>query len=404
MGFPSNPAASDTVKPRPVIRSRFPYKSLSLLALVAIAVALVLTRPAPPPAAGEPPPLRVRVATVAQEDVTPLERVSGRLQAARQSRLRFEVGGQVERRRVEPGMQVGAGQPLLELDAADLRAAVTEARAGFSQEQTQIERDRRLLVLARDNVALQRDEVRRLESLSARELGSASQLDAARGQLLQLEAELARLQAGVDTAEARLALRRTALERAERDLARSVLKAPFAGVVNAVALETGDYVTPGGEAVTLVDPTALDFYAELRGEVARALAPGQAVTVEVDGRMLEGRILALQAEPDETTFTHAVRVRLDGAQASPGELAMAAFPLRRREAARLIPVTAVLRDEGRSYVFRVTDGRLERLPVELGLRLDSRYIVRTGPAAGQVIVARDVAALSDGQPVEIVGD
>lgn len=379
-------------------------KLLSLLALVAIAVILVLTRPEPPQAGGELPPPRVQVTAVEQADVTPVETVTGRLQAARRSELRFEVGGQVAARRVEPGMAVTAGQPLLELDDGDLQAAVTEARARLEQEQTQITRDRRLLVLARENVALQRAEVKRLDSLSTRSLGSASQFDAARSRLLQLESELAQLRAGVDSAEARLALRESALERAERDLARSVLKAPFAGVVNEVLLETGDYVAPGGLAAVLVDPAALDFYAELRGEVARALERDQSVEVTVTGQRLQGRILALQAEPDDTTFTHAVRVRLDGEQARPGQIATAHFPLRRRADARLIPVTAVLRDEGRTYVFRVRDGRLERARVELGLRLDARYIVTAGLAAGQTLVARDVAALSDGQPVEVVDD
>lgn len=382
-------------------KSRSLNKLLSLLALVAIAVVLMLTRPEPPPAGGELPPPRVQVTAVARADVTPVETVTGRLQAARRSELRFEVGGQVRMRRVEPGMAVAAGQPLLELDDGDLQAAVTEARARLTQEQTQITRDRRLLVLARDNVALQRAEVKRLDSLSARSLGSASQLDAARSRLLQLESELAQLRASVDSAEARLTLRQAALERSERDLARSVLKAPFAGVVNELLLEAGDYVAPGGLAAVLVDPATLDFYAELRGEVARALERDQSVDVTVAGRRLQGRILALQAEPDDTTFTHAVRVRLDGGQARPGQIATAHFPLRRREGALLIPVTAVLRDEGRTHVFRVRDGRLERVRVELGLRLDSRYIVTAGLEAGQTIVARDVAALSDGQPVEV---
>ena len=376
-------------------------KLLSLLALVVIGVGLVLTRPEPPPAGDELPPPRVQVTAVEQADVTPVETVTGRLQAARRSELRFEVGGRVTQRRVEPGMAVTAGEPLLALDDGDLQVAVTEARARLEQEQTQISRDRRLQVLARDNVALQRAEVKRLESLSERSLGSASQLDAARSRLLQLESELAQLRASVDSAEARLALREAALERAERDLARSVLKAPFAGVVNEVLLETGDYVAPGGLAAVLVDPSALDFYAELRGEVARALERDQTVQVTADGQRLQGRILALQAEPDDTTFTHAVRVRVDGTRARPGQIATAHFPLRRRADARLIPVTAVLRDAGRTYVFRIRDGRLERVRVELGRRLDSRYIVITGLEAGQTIVVRDVAALSDGQPVEV---
>lgn len=377
-------------------------KILILLGLAAVAMILILTRPEKPQALSEPALPQVRVTPVAQADVSPTESVSGRLQTARRSELRFEVGGRVVERRVEPGQRVAAGELLLALDDGDFRDAVAEAEAQLALEQTQIARDRQLLKLAQKNAGLQRAEVKRLESLTSRSMVSASQLDDARIRLAQLESEMAQLQSSVDSAEARLALRRSALDKARRNLERSALEAPFGGMVNEVDFEVGDYAAPGQRAAVLIDPDALDFYAEVRGEVARALALGQEVEIRVGDRDLTGTIQALQEEPDPSTFTHAVKVRLSGEQARPGQTATARFPLESRPDALVVPVTAVLRDNGNSYVFRVEGNRLVRSRVQLGLRLDDRYIIKSGVPPQARIVARDVAALSDGQQVEII--
>jgi HlyD family secretion protein len=66
-----------------------------------------------------------------------------------------------------------------------------------------------------------------------------------------------------------------------------------------------------------------------------------------------------------------------------------------------VPVTAVLQDEGRSYVFRVVDSVLQRTEVTAGRRVGSLQVVQAGLAMSDVIVVRDVAALSDGQQVQV---
>ncbi|HKJ75568.1 MAG TPA: hypothetical protein VKA64_00010, partial [Gammaproteobacteria bacterium] len=96
--------------------------------------------------------------------------------------------------------------------------------------------------------------------------------------------------------------------------------------------------------------------------------------------------------------------RIPGEDLLPGTLARAKLPLRPRLGARVAPVSAVLREEGQAFVFTVRDGEVERVAVTTGLRDGSRVVLTEGPEAGTTIVARDVAALADGQPVEAAGD
>jgi hypothetical protein len=117
---------------------------------------------------------------------------------------------------------------------------------------------------------------------------------------------------------------------------------------------------------------------------------------------LPGEVIALQINPDPETFTHALRVRVAGDHARPGQVAQVRLPLLERRGVTAVPSTAVLFDEGRAYVFRVDGDTLEQVEVRPGARVDGLQIVLQGLAASDRVVTRDVAALSHGQQVQAV--
>jgi RND family efflux transporter MFP subunit len=372
-----------------------------LLAVLLATVLLVLTAPEQEPELREAVATSVRVAAVDLHDLVPFEAVSGRLEPARKALLHFELAGQVEKRAVEPGQVVSEGEILLELAAGDYVDALAEAEAQLAQEQRNIARDRELLKLAQQNLALQENELERLEKLGADSLVSASRLDEVRMQLIRMESELAQLKASTATADSRLALVQAARNRATRNLQRTRLQAPFAGTVNSVDVQPGDYVTPAQQVVNLVDAGKLDMYVEVRGEVARSLSQGQKVEVEVNESTLSGSVFALQLDPDPVTFTHALRIRLSGNGVRPGQVAQVRLPLQLLQQVVAVPATAVLYEEGQTFVFRVNDDTLERVEVVLGYRVGEWQEIRRGINAADRVVTRDVAALSDGQKVTV---
>jgi RND family efflux transporter MFP subunit len=316
--------------------------------------------------------------------------------------MHFELSGQVYSGPVEPGQAVRQGELLLSLASGDYEDALDEAEARLVQESRDVQRDRELLTLSRRNHTLQKNDVERLEKLGADSLVSQSRLDEARIKLLQLESEVAQLKSRVDSAEARLALKQAARNRAARNLARTQLLAPFAGSVNAVNVQVGDYVTPGEMITELIDASLLDLYVEVRGDVAQSLQPGQEVDVVVDAVTLPGKVIALQIDPDPVTFTHALRVRVAGAGVRPGQVAQARLPLRGLHGVTAVPNTAVLFDEGRTYIFRLDGDRLVLVEVSLGERVGELLAVRQGIDASDRIVTHDVSALSHGQQVRAI--
>jgi len=385
-----------------VLSIKSPAQIYVLLALAGLVLLLLLTAPDSDPELQQVALPAVRVAPVGLHDLVPAETVSGRLEPARRAEMHFELSGQVHSRPVEPGQAVQQDELLLSLASGDYEDALDEAEARLLQESRDIQRDRELLTLSRRNYALQKNDVDRLQKLGADSLVSQSRLDEARIKLLQLEADVAQLRSRVDSAETRLALKQAERNRAARNLARTQLPAPFAGSVNAVHVQVGDYVMPNQMVVELIDASSLDLYVEVRGNVAQSLQQGQSVDVLIDAVTLPGKVVALQIDPDPVTFTHALRVRIAGSGARPGQVAQVHLPMRGLSRVTAVPNTAVLFDEGRTFVFRLEGDRLALVEVSLGERVGELQVVRQGIEASDHIVTNDVSALSHGQQVRVI--
>ena len=373
---------------------------LILLALTAVTLLLLAVRPAKEPQLRSLAPSPVLVSEAVRVDLHPEARVSGYLQTARRAWLRFQVEGEVAERRVEPGQLLGAGEVLLTLENQDYQDALVQAQAEWQQAQQDLLRDRELLKLAERSRKLQEEEVERLNSLGERSLASKTRLGDSAALLAQRLSEEARLRARVATGPQRVASRKAALDRAQRKLDRTQLRAPFAGRANQVLLEVGDYASRNEKVVQLVSPR-LDFVAQVRGRVARALTLGQQVQVSVADKTWQATVTAVQPDPDPDTFTHAIRLRMPAAETRSGAAAVARLPLQTIDDALVVPTTAVLLEEGSAFVFRMQDERLQRVAVQLGERVGQQQVILSGIDAGTQVVVRDVAALSDGQAVVV---
>jgi len=375
-----------------------PRQVLILLLLTAIALLLLIIQPADEPALRSLAPSPVLVNHASRTDLYPRELVSGHLQPVRRAWLRFEVDGRVAERRAEAGQSVSVGDVLLTLDDQDYQDVLIQAQAEWQQAEQDLQRDRSLLKLAERSRKLQEEEVSRLNSLGERSLASKTRLGDAEALLAQRLSEEARLGASVNTGPQRVAASKAAMDRARRNLDRTTLKVPFAGRVNQVQLQVGDYANRNQQALELISDQ-LDFYAQVRGPVARALTLGQRVTVSVGDRSYTASVAAVQPDPDPGTFTHAIRLRMPESETRSGALAVAQLPLQPVRNALVVPSTAILLDEGSAFVFRVEGEHLQRVAVQLGPRVVQQQVIVSGIDAGEQVVVRDVAALADGQVV-----
>jgi RND family efflux transporter MFP subunit len=315
--------------------------------------------------------------------------------------MRFEVAGELRAREVEPGESVSEGDLLLRLDNEDYRDALSETQSQLTETRATLERDGALLKLARENRELAEREYQRLEKLGKGSLASVSTRESARQQLINLQSEEARLVFSLQSNQARLARQEAANNRARRNLERTRLLAPFNGRVNRVMVEVGDYLQGSSPVLELIDDSVLELELAVSGDVAAALTLGQPLRVNVDGRDLAGELVALQIDPDPQTHTHPLAIRVPGQGLLPGQLGRVDLPLRPRRDALVVPASAVLREEGKYYVFLVREGRLLRQQVVPGIRQDDWQLLIQGVEQGDLLVGRDVEVLSHDIQVQI---
>jgi RND family efflux transporter MFP subunit len=383
------------------VKRRFLITLAILLATVLIVVLLIATRPEANIEIKQPVVTRVEVARVVQQDILPEVVSTGVLRPRQSASLRFEVSGELQVRHVEPGHLVEAGAMLLQLDDADYQDALIEARSQLSETRATLKRDQTLLDLARENRQLAEREYERLEKLGKGSLASVSTRESARQQLINLQGEEARLSFSLQTNKARIERQQAAINRAERNLKRTRLLAPFSGRINRVMVEEGDYVSANTLVIELIDTRALELQVAVSGDVVAALSLDQQLEVDVSSRRVAGELVALQYDPDPQTHTHPLRIRVQGDGLLPGQLGRVKLPLRPRLDAMTVPASALLREEGKHYLFQVRQNRLVRQRVTPGIRHEDQQILLDGVEPGILVVARDVDMLSNDIEVQI---
>lgn len=151
--------------------------------------------------------------------------------------------------------------------------------------------------------------------------GRAAQLDSARAALDRAERDFANatelLERGVATADrvanarADLAAAEAALESAEQEFANIVLRAPFDGLLDDLAIDPGEFVSTGTEIGRMLDTDPLTVQVQIPQQAVRRIAPGQRAEVSfITGETREGevRFVSVAADPETRTFRGEIEV------------------------------------------------------------------------------------------------
>jgi RND family efflux transporter MFP subunit len=319
-------------------------------------------------AGGAPDPTTpVRVAPVAPREASPAVVATGVLVAERMVTLRTEVAGLVAAVAFDHGERVEAGRILVRLQDAEARAAVSEALA---------------------QATLADAELARARSLAERQ--NASRAD-------------------VERAEAEASLAAARVARAREGLRRTAVAAPFSGVLGLRSVVKGDWVQPGHEITTLVDPGSIAVDVAVAERELPLLSVGMEAEIAVDalpGRTFSGRVSFLPPALDPASRTGAVRVAIAEVDAALRPGATARVTLQGRSAPALrVPTQAVLTSAKGPAVYVVgADGKAELRPVVTADRdVDSLRIVE-GLAPGDRVIVDGLVRLRPGAPVRVLGE
>ncbi len=303
----------------------------------------------------------VEVATARQDTVVDAVLATGAVEAIQFVELRPEIPGRLMEILAREGTEVRRGTPLFKVDDAELRAIVAQLEA---------ERD----VAAQ---ALQR--TRELIALNA-----AS------------EADLENAEATFRSREAQLELQQVRLE-------RTLVRAPFRGVVGERFVSVGDYVNTTTRLTTLqtADPQRVAFQVPER--YAARIEVGQNVDFRVAAveRRFSGRVDFVDPVVQVPARTILVKAQVANPDRVllPGMFVEARLVVEVRPEAIVVPEDAILPLEGRNFVWVVEEGRADRREVELGVRTPGFVEIRQGMSPGEQVVVGGLQQLREGAPV-----
>lgn len=266
-------------------------------------------------------PTRVRVVQSQAQLKTRYASVRGKTQNKRTVQVRSEIQGLVVNRAVERGQSVAANQLLCGLSVDDRQAALVESQQRVNQA--------------------------RIDYEGAK----------------QLRAKGYNSESAIASAKANLATARAELKRRDLTLRKTEIRAPFAGFIENVHVEIGDYAQPGTACATLVDLNPMLLVGRVSERVVLNIEPGiEAVGELADRSEVRGPITFVGQQDDPATRTYAIEVELDNESGKlrSGMTTQIRIPVEEAFAHKISPALFSLDNEG-GYGVRVVnnDDRVE---------------------------------------------
>lgn len=322
-----------------------------------------------------PPPPLVVAAPVASGRIAPQKEFVGTVYFVEVSEVAAEIEGIVETLKIEDGQRVKSGQALVELNTDLIAKRLDATRATHKQVQAELE------------VALL--DLSRKEALFRKGSIAEGNYDDSRFRARALERRADSLKAEV--------------ERLELEIKKSVIRAPYDGIVVRRSVDRGEWLARGKPVAVLARDEAVDIVVEVPETAIGQIRPGVAARVSAGGESFEGAVFAVVPRVSETTRTLPVKVRMANRKGLvEGQSATVMLPTAAPQPALIVPRDAVITSMGRTVVFVVEEARVRMVPVSVvGFEGLAAGVAAEGLAEGMRVVVKGNERLRDGQEVAL---
>jgi RND family efflux transporter MFP subunit len=305
--------------------------------------------------------------------------VTGSIQPERKADLRAEVSAVVLQVLKENGEPVKRGDVLVKLDETSIRDSLMSADAAVRAAAQAFEQSQRALD--------------RLKTLRASGMTTAQAMD---------DAEVRR-----NNAQSEVAAARSRLAAARQQVGRTVVRAPFDGIVSDRKVSAGDTAAVGKELLKVIDPASMRFEGRVSADKIAAVKVGQPVMFRVNGygeQQFTGTVKRIDPSANDVTRQVEVLVGFNGSN----QPHVAGLYAEGRIDAVLsdgltLPESALVRAGDKTYAWKVKGNALAKADLAVGAR-DARtgdYEIKGGVAAGDAVLRHPGSSLKDGQKVEM---
>lgn len=328
----------------------------------------------------EPPPAKVVVTKVTQEETSERQSVIGILYYDRVSEISTEVAGLVESVKVNEGDHVKKGDPLVVLDTEILDMDISLTKTRIAQIDLLIENTRK--------------NYKRLENIFKKQGISEKDYDDAH---YAYQDAVKEKQATQDNLKKLLIQKR-----------KSIIKAPFEGRVLSKDVDSGAWVQQGKQLISLGSSNDLFVRAPIAETLLQYMDIGQSVVVHVNAfnKEFKGTLVDIDPVADVKTKNIFIKVKIPVlplvAQNMSAKVYVSSGPKRKLS---ILTRAALIKFQGKDFVYTVKENKASILPVNIvaymgeKIGVDNPYIV-----PGMVVVTEGNERLRPDQAVTVVGE
>jgi len=346
-------------------------KWITIVTLLAFPILAYAEGPAQPPA-------RVVTSQAKLKTIAKTLDVVGTLQFDRLSALSPEVSGQVASVLVKEGDQVQKGAPLFRLNLDFVENEIDTVKKQIAQVGIRL--------------AQAEKDMARYQTLFEQHAASEQEYDNMR---LSME----------DLAMQKATLEET-LELANLKKEKSVIRAPFDGVVLAKDVDTGNWVAPGSRLCLLGSMDDLYVKVPMAENLLIFARRGEdvGVTISALGHTTQGTISGYIPVADPTTKNVFVKVKLPKMETAVLNMsATVSMPAADKQEMTLVPRDALVTFNGQTMVYTIKEGAATPLPVTVLAYVEGSAGIEAGPVTPDMAVVIDGNdRLRPGQPVTVI--
>jgi RND family efflux transporter MFP subunit len=352
---------------------------------------------------------RVDVIQVGRTSATSELDLPGNIEAVTEAPILARADGYLERRLVDIGDRVQAGQPVAEIAAPELDEQVRQLKAALQQAHEGLDQALANLEQGKANLELARVTAERWAKVVARGGVSRQEND-------QYQAQYQAQVAGAQSLEKAVSAQRSNVAQAEANVAHMdemqgyrVVKAPFAGVITLRNVDVGALVSNGNTLLFRIAQTGtLRTFVNVPQTNASTIKPGQSARLKVSnlpGREFIGSVARTANSLDPTSRTMLVEIQVPNADGAllPGMYAQVQLSDARIYRPVVVPGDSLqVGADGTKVALLRPDHTVHFQPIEVGRDYGDKLEVLSGLSEGDTIIPKPGDAIREGVKVDPV--
>jgi RND family efflux transporter MFP subunit len=333
----------------------------------------------------------------------------GNIQAVTEAPILARADGYIQRRMVDIGDRVKAGQPVAEIEAPEMDDQIRQAQANLQQARAALDQALANYEQGRSNMDLARVTAERWSKLVDRGAVSRQENDQYQAQYQSQAANVQALEKAVAAQRSNIAAVQANLARLDTVQGYRVVRAPFDGVITVRNVDVGALVNAGNTLLFRIAQTGtLRTYVNVPQTNASFIRPGQAAQLSVTnlpGRHFTGTVARTANALDPTSRTMLVEIQVPNADGAllPGMYAQVDLSTARAAPPLLVPGDAlIVRADGTQVAVVRPDHTVHMQKIEIGRDYGDRLEVLTGLREGDTIIPNPGDVLREGAKVDPV--